>query len=198
MHVEVIELPHSHEKRVVINLGGGMEHSVLPEQALQLAQWINELRGQMGLDPVAPNEVLEAYRHDADAIRLQMPPRSWSGTAIMHLWNALMDALRERDLAVAHDRQPYPTAWAYEQLATAHAALRAKLEEAEELRAAALAWAEQLRASGHDIEHGAYYSAEAKRLYLAAALPPEPVPSAPSSDTPEEFQAMLDRTKDQA
>jgi hypothetical protein len=27
----------------------------------------------------------------------------------------LADARRERDLAVAHDRQPYPTAWAYEQ-----------------------------------------------------------------------------------
>lgn len=28
-------------------------------------------------------------------------------------------AERERDLAIAHDRQPYPTAWAYEQVCKA-------------------------------------------------------------------------------
>lgn len=32
---------------------------------------------------------------------------------------ALSQAYRERDLAIAHDRQPYPTAWAYEQVCKA-------------------------------------------------------------------------------
>ncbi|MFF0139704.1 hypothetical protein ACFYRN_25025 [Streptomyces sp. NPDC005227] len=44
---------------------------------------------------------------------------------------------RDRDLAVAHDRQPYPTAWAYEQ---ACAALRRKTEAIERLRALAERW----------------------------------------------------------
>lgn len=39
---------------------------------------------------------------------------------------------RERDLAIAHDRQPYPTAWAYEQ---ACKALRRKTEAIERVRA---------------------------------------------------------------
>jgi len=34
----------------------------------------------------------------------------------------------ERDLAVAHDRQPYPTAWAYEQACRALADARADVE----------------------------------------------------------------------
>jgi len=213
MHVEAIELPFSHGKRVVINLGDGMEHSVLPEQALQLAQWINELRPQMGLEPVAPNEVLEAYRHDADAIRLQMPPRSWSGTAIMHLWNALADTLRERDLAVAHDRQPYPrnaladtlrerdlavahdrqpypTAWAYEQLAAAHAALQAKLEERQDKDDRLALDAPTLRVIGDDCERGHVVPKQAslaRRNFcygLAAALEKRSRASLPTEKKP--------------
>lgn len=42
------------------------------------------------------------------------------------------DALRQRDLAVAHDRQPYPTAWAYERACDVmhEAKERAELAEA--------------------------------------------------------------------
>lgn len=43
----------------------------------------------------------------------------------------LAEAQRERDLAVAHDRQPYPTAWAYEQ---ACKALRRKTDALEQVR----------------------------------------------------------------
>ena len=39
---------------------------------------------------------------------------------------------RERDLAIAHDRQPYPTAWAYEQ---ACKALRRKTDVLDQVRA---------------------------------------------------------------
>jgi hypothetical protein len=40
------------------------------------------------------------------------------------LWATLDAARRERDLAIAHDRQPYPTAEAYERLAAKHAKCR--------------------------------------------------------------------------
>ncbi|MER5750663.1 hypothetical protein [Streptomyces sp. NPDC002088] len=45
---------------------------------------------------------------------------------------------RERDLAIAHDRQPYPTAWAYEQ---ACKALHRKTDLLDRVRAVAEAWA---------------------------------------------------------
>lgn len=51
---------------------------------------------------------------------------------------------RERDLAVAHDRQPYPTTWAYEQ---ACAALRRKTDTIERVRTA-LAARKALGATG--------------------------------------------------
>ncbi|MEY9995848.1 hypothetical protein ABIE67_007880 [Streptomyces sp. V4I8] len=38
---------------------------------------------------------------------------------------------RERDLAIAHDRQPYPTAWAYEQACKAREKHRERAEAAE-------------------------------------------------------------------
>lgn len=37
----------------------------------------------------------------------------------------------ERDLAVAHDRQPYPTAWAYEQVCAARTAHQERADKAE-------------------------------------------------------------------
>lgn len=42
------------------------------------------------------------------------------------------EARRERDLAIAHDRQPYPTAEAYEKVCAARDALAARLKVAEE------------------------------------------------------------------
>jgi hypothetical protein len=43
------------------------------------------------------------------------------------------EARRERDLAVAHDRQPYPTAWAFEQVCRADREKRARIDAALEL-----------------------------------------------------------------
>lgn len=40
----------------------------------------------------------------------------------------------ERDLAIAHDRQPYPTAWAYEQVCRVKDELEAKLAACEQER----------------------------------------------------------------
>lgn len=62
---------------------------------------------------------------------------------------------RERDLAIAHDRQPYPTAWAYEQ---ACKALRRKTEAIEKTRALhqpAADWSWKPLGCQHDGEHGA-------------------------------------------
>lgn len=41
---------------------------------------------------------------------------------------ARADCVRERDLAIAHDRQPYPTVWAYEQACKARDEWKAKAE----------------------------------------------------------------------
>lgn len=46
--------------------------------------------------------------HDADFI-------AFARTALPQLAAIVGQLQRERDLAVAHDTQPYPTAWAYEQ-----------------------------------------------------------------------------------
>jgi hypothetical protein len=45
---------------------------------------------------------------------------------IARLTSLVADLTRERDLAVAHDRQPYPTAWAYEQACKSRAAWEAR------------------------------------------------------------------------
>lgn len=53
------------------------------------------------------------------------------------------EARRERDLAIAHDRQPYPTAWAYEQACRVRDEARARASAAE-------AEAERLRGEKDD------------------------------------------------
>lgn len=57
----------------------------------------------------------------------------YPGALLIHeLADALEKAIEERDQAIAHDRQPYPTAWAYEQ---AVKALDKKQRELDNLRA---------------------------------------------------------------
>lgn len=74
--------------------------------------------------------------------------------AVLAVRDRRMDQLRrERDLAIAHDRQPYPTAWAYEQACTA---LRKQREGADGAEATARAarfteqhWREHFLATGN-------------------------------------------------
>lgn len=77
----------------------------------------------------------------------------------------------ERNLAVAHDRQPYPTAWAYEQackaLATAREQIRAKDEQIARLRGIVVAVAQGR-------PEGAAYSAHFVEDARAALSKPEP------------------------
>ena len=44
---------------------------------------------------------------------------------------AAIELERERDLAIAHDTQPYPTAWAYEQVCKARESWQERAEAAE-------------------------------------------------------------------
>ncbi|WP_435601290.1 hypothetical protein [Streptomyces sp. C10-9-1] len=80
----------------------------------------------------------------------------------------LAEKLREeRDLAVAHDRQPYPTADAYEKACTALEAHRARADRAEEELAGARASIEHMTKAmswicGHD-RQGLDHLAEAQR-----------------------------------
>ena len=74
-------------------------------------------------DPVyAAATIAELQKQLAAAIA-----RAESATVLPERWRALIaerdaavrraeEAEAERDLAIAHDRQPYPTAWAYEQV----------------------------------------------------------------------------------
>jgi hypothetical protein len=95
--------------------------------------------------PDVPDDIREAAR----AAFAGQPPDADGQYVLMSTrdpWEALDDALaavlpvlrqraeqaeRERDLAVAHDRQPYPTAWAYEQACKALDKHRARAEQAE-------------------------------------------------------------------
>lgn len=68
--------------------------------------------GRMPLRPPMPTAA--ELREERDDLRAQ-----------------LAAAVEERDLAIAHDRQPYPTAWAYEQACAALDAHRERADAAE-------------------------------------------------------------------
>jgi hypothetical protein len=81
----------------------------------------------------APNSMVERCLRCGDlrgplAARLEERIEAWRAIAIGY--EAEIERLtRERDLAVAHDRQPYPTAWAYEQACRVRDRFRAALSE---------------------------------------------------------------------
>lgn len=82
-----------------------------------------------------PDDLRQRY---VEALARQLPP---PGIAAFRLADAVMavrddelERLREeRDQAIAHDRQPYPTQWAYDQ---ACAALEKHRERAEKVESA--------------------------------------------------------------
>jgi hypothetical protein len=79
-------------------------------------------------------------------------PEAWSIREELHrqderIEQALAErdeARHERDLAIAHDRQPYPTAWAYEQACATLEKTRAENAALINLREAAKAWRRSL------------------------------------------------------
>ncbi len=73
----------------------------------------------------------------------------------------LAAARRERDLAIAHDRQPYPTAWAYEQVCKALEACKGEL-------AAALRKADQVCCDAREQDLGCWRAVKAENELAAA------------------------------
>ena len=84
--------------------------------------------------------------------------------------SALDAVTKERDLAIAHDRQPYPTAWAYEQACRVMHEAKAELAEAREalqrVRRALQQWAQPHVREAIDIIDAA----------LGVAVTPDPEP----------------------
>jgi hypothetical protein len=80
----------------------------------------------------------------------------------------LAEVERERDLAVAHDTQPYPTAWAYEQACRVRDSALARvavLEAAAQRLIDAMRWEEELRS--HVLTHDGDCLVHALRAALA-------------------------------
>jgi hypothetical protein len=92
-------------------------------------------------EPLEPRHTLCAKGYAALGMARTLlvdSPEAWNPEA--PLLNAVIAELeqlhRERDLAVAHDRQPYPTAWAYEQACKALRKHQQRADAAEEHRLA--------------------------------------------------------------
>jgi hypothetical protein len=90
---------------------------------------------------------------------------------------------RERDLAIAHDRQPYPTAWAYEQVCTA---LNTHRNMAEVRR---LGLAAALR-----LDNGAPWETIRDRAAELAALPAPADRAAILREAADAYDAIIDKS----
>lgn len=126
----------------------GMTMDGAPAMPILVAEYnalitrVNEAEGQLAVPPAPADRAAEAERRARytaaidEGFRTSDADTTEDAYLIEHLVDgvlALADAehaglRRERDLAIAHDRQPYPTAWAYEQ---ACAALHRKTEAIE-------------------------------------------------------------------
>ncbi|UDM00047.1 hypothetical protein [Streptomyces longhuiensis] len=108
-----------------------------PGTAGMLDEMLRRARAEAAAAPSAPASQTVRRERYAAAIR---ETDGWVLDDGQHMIAAVMavadaehaELRRERDLAIAHDRQPYPTAWAYEQ---ACAALRRKTDTIERVRA---------------------------------------------------------------
>lgn len=66
----------------------------------------------------ADTALIAELREEADCIEHGAWPQKWRDL-MLRAATSLEAAHRERDEAIAHDRQPYPTAWAYERVCEA-------------------------------------------------------------------------------
>lgn len=85
---------------------------------------------------------------------------------------AIEQLRQERDQAVAHDRQPYPTAWAYEQACKAREAWRERAEKAEAAAARVREACETeavvvARGNGQTDDSGWWYAVDARIIQAA-------------------------------
>jgi hypothetical protein len=109
-------------------------------------------------EKVAANGVMIVSREHLDALRAQLADQGEMATGYRSKWlseeqrrfaaeRERDEARRERDLAAAHDRQPYPTAEAYEKVCAA----RTKWQErAEALASLLLECADSMEARPED------------------------------------------------
>jgi len=70
-------------------------------------------------------------RDDLQSLTSPWPGAVWIKDVIAHVEPELVKLREERDLAIAHDRQPYPTAWAYTQACKALEYHRQRADKAE-------------------------------------------------------------------
>jgi hypothetical protein len=135
------QMAHSNPFNVVCPPWDGLTEQ---EQQLSLLDARNYLRaainaGLTATPPVAVPPTDQAARSERYAAAIR-DTAGWVLDDGQHMIAAVMavadaeqaELRRERDLAIAHDRQPYPTAWAYEQ---ACAALHRKTDAIERVRA---------------------------------------------------------------
>lgn len=101
-------------------------------------------------DARAENErlTIKAGQAMQDAVAWRAVVQNRSITEIMgerdDLRTRLAAAEQERDLAIAHDRQPYPTAWAYEQARRVMREAKERAERAEAALAAVREWRQSI------------------------------------------------------
>lgn len=86
---------------------GREEHPTLKERRMELREeWQRILSDNLGSSYLSQTEVTSAKKALARTIT-----------------EVVLQVERERDQAIAHDRQPYPTAWSYEKLSEVHSEL---------------------------------------------------------------------------
>lgn len=96
------------------------------------AQWIQRHVMETADLAIAPDASrTDAVREVINMVRASADHYTISMKSARLLVVALADAEREHDLAIAHDRQPYPTTWAYEQVCEALEVAKAKLTDSE-------------------------------------------------------------------
>lgn len=83
------------------------------------------------LTPAPSNAPDYDLRDDLQGLMSPQPGAVWIKDVIAHIEPELAKLREERDLAVAHDRQPYPTAWAYTQACRALEYHRQRADKAE-------------------------------------------------------------------
>jgi hypothetical protein len=99
------------------------------------AEALSQERPAAVVDPAARRErYATAIRTAGDTAYGNRPFNEAITDAVLAVADAEQAELRrERDLAIAHDRQPYPTAWAYEQVCKARTKHQERADKAEAL-----------------------------------------------------------------
>ena len=99
------------------------ERNALRAQLAELEQVVELARTQTE-DCVQQVDQVLGHRYHTPGVHYSIPHIAEKAAA------EIAELTRERDLAVAHDRQPYPTAWAYEQVCRTDREKQARIDAA--------------------------------------------------------------------